>query len=206
MNHLVRVCVFGAGSVGKTAITTKFTSDIFITQYDPTIEDSYRRMVEVEGYHCMLEIVDTAGAEQFSVMREMYIKSGQGFLLVFSITSESSFLEIPPIYEQILNAKSEETDEETPPRGSISTPKVPIVLVGNKHDLEDQRRVSLEATTKLAKEWNASYMETSAKTGFNIEKIFQDLTRLILIKQKVLTPTGQVAKPAKQRKKFCVIL
>ena len=78
---------------------------IFVEKYDPTIEDSYRKQVEVDGQQCMLEILDTAGTEQFTAMRDLYMKSGQGFLLVFSITSMVTLTDLQELREQILRVK-----------------------------------------------------------------------------------------------------
>ena len=85
--------------------TVQFVQSIFVEKYDPTIEDSYRKQVEVDGQQCMLEILDTAGTEQFTAMRDLYMKSGQGFLLVFSITSMVTLTDLQELREQILRVK-----------------------------------------------------------------------------------------------------
>ncbi|KAK4984961.1 Ras- protein Rap-1b, partial [Elasticomyces elasticus] len=99
----------------------QFVQNVWIERYDPTIEDSYRKQIEVDGRQVILEILDTAGTEQF----KLYMKSGQGFLLVFSITSLSSLHELSELREQIVHLKDDAG--------------VPIVLVGNKSDLDDDR-------------------------------------------------------------------
>src|SRR3954467_14324927 len=88
--HLL-VVVLGSGGVGKSALTVQFVSNTFIEKYDPTIEDFYRKEIEVDGQPCVLEILDTAGTEQFASMRDLYIKNGQGFVVVYSITSQQTF-------------------------------------------------------------------------------------------------------------------
>merc|ERR1711997_462391 len=122
-----KIVVLGSGGVGKSALTVQFVQGIFVEKYDPTIEDSYRKQVEVDNCLCMLEILDTAGTEQFTAMRDLYMKNGNGFVLVYSITTQSSFMDLMEIREQILKVK--DTDD------------VPMVLVGNKCDLEDERVV-----------------------------------------------------------------
>ncbi|KAH9437014.1 DNA-binding transcription factor rap1 [Pyricularia oryzae] len=77
------IVVLGAGGVGKSCLTAQFVHNEWIESYDPTIEDSYRTQVAVDGRQVMLEILDTAGTEQFVAMRDLYMKTGQGFLLVF---------------------------------------------------------------------------------------------------------------------------
>jgi Ras-related protein Rap-2C len=89
--HEYKVVVLGSGGVGKSAITVKFVSGKFVEKYDPTIEDFYRKEIEVDGAPSVLEILDTAGTEQFSSMRDLYIKNGQGFVVVYSITSLQTF-------------------------------------------------------------------------------------------------------------------
>jgi len=125
-----KIVVLGSGGVGKSALTVQFVQGIFVEKYDPTIEDSYRKQVEVDGQQCMLEILDTAGTEQFTAMRDLYMKNGQGFVLVYSIIAQSTFNDLPDLREQILRVK--DCDD------------VPMVLVGNKCDLSDQRVISTE--------------------------------------------------------------
>lgn len=160
-----KLVVLGSGGVGKSALTVQFVQGIFVEKYDPTIEDSYRKVVEVDGQQCMLEILDTAGTEQFTAMRDLYMKNGQGFLLVYSITAQSTFNDLQDLREQILRVK--DMDE------------VPLILVGNKCDLEDERAVGKDQGQGLARQWNCTFLETSAKSKINVNEIFHDLVRQI---------------------------
>ncbi|KAL3705889.1 Ras- protein rsr1 [Talaromyces marneffei ATCC 18224] len=162
------IVVLGAGGVGKSCLTAQFVQNVWIESYDPTIEDSYRKQIEVDGRQCILEILDTAGTEQFT-QRELYMKQGQGFLLVFSITSMSSLHELSEIREQIIRIKDDD--------------KVPIVIVGNKSDLEEDRAVSRARAFALSQSWgNAPYYETSARRRANVNEVFIDLCRQIIRK------------------------
>ncbi|TVY30131.1 Ras-related protein [Lachnellula hyalina] len=163
------IVVLGAGGVGKSCLTAQFVQNIWIEAYDPTIEDSYRKQIDVDGRQCMLEILDTAGTEQFTAMRELYMKTGQGFLLVFSITSQSSLYELQELREQIIRIKDDDN--------------VPIVIVGNKSDLEEDRVVSRSKAFAVSQSWgNAPYYETSARRRANVDEVFIDLCRQIIRK------------------------
>ncbi|KAF9438014.1 Ras- protein Rap-1b, partial [Entomortierella beljakovae] len=146
--------------------TVQFVQSVFVERYDPTIEDSYRKQVEVGGQQCMLEILDTAGTEQFTAMRDLYMKNGQGFILVFSIVAESTFAELKDLHEQIVRVKESRN--------------VPIVLVGNKCDLEADRKVSYQRAMDRATEWGSlKYYETSARERTNVDEVFYELVRSI---------------------------
>ncbi|KAJ3320293.1 Ras- protein Rap-1A [Blyttiomyces sp. JEL0837] len=161
-----KLVVLGSGGVGKSALTVQFVQSIFVEKYDPTIEDSYRKQVEVDGQQCMLEILDTAGTEQFTAMRDLYMKNGQGFVLVYSITSLATFNDLVELREQILRVKD--------------TEKVPMVLVGNKCDLEEDRVVSKEQGNSLASQWgNTTFLETSARKKINVDEVFYDLVKQV---------------------------
>lgn len=180
-----KIVVLGSGGVGKSALTVQFVQGIFVEKYDPTIEDSYRKQVEVDGQQCMLEILDTAGTEQFTAMRDLYMKNGQGFVLVYSITAQSTFNDLQDLREQILRVKDKDD--------------VPMVLVGNKTDLEAERVVGKEQGQNLARHFNCAFMETSAKAKIHVNDVFYDLVRQINKK----SPKKDVPKP---RKTKCVIL
>ncbi|PAA85765.1 hypothetical protein BOX15_Mlig023552g2 [Macrostomum lignano] len=160
-----KLVVLGSGGVGKSALTVQFVQGVFVEKYDPTIEDSYRKQVEIDSSQCMLEILDTAGTEQFTAMRDLYMKNGQGFLLVYSITSQSSFNDLAELREQILRVKDSDN--------------VPIIVVGNKCDLEDERTVGKERGHSLARQWNCAFLETSAKAKLNVQEVFFDLVHQI---------------------------
>uniref|UniRef100_A0A0N4Z2X2 small monomeric GTPase n=1 Tax=Parastrongyloides trichosuri TaxID=131310 RepID=A0A0N4Z2X2_PARTI len=163
--HEYKIVVLGSGGVGKSALTVQFVQGIFVEKYDPTIEDSYRKQVEVDGELCMLEILDTAGTEQFTAMRDLYMKNGQGFVLVYSITAQSSFNDLMELREQILRVKD--------------TENVPMILVGNKCDLEEERVVGKDQGQNLARNFNCSFMEASSKSKVNVQEVFYDLIRQI---------------------------
>ena len=96
--------------------------------------------------------------EQFTAMRDLYMKNGQGFVLVYSITAQSTFNDLQDLREQILRVK--DTDD------------VPMVLVGNKCDLEDERVVGKDQGLNLARQFNnCSFMETSAKAKIGVKDV-----------------------------------
>lgn len=163
-----KIIMLGSGAVGKSAITVQMVSGHFLSSYDPTIEDSYRTTININNQDIILNILDTAGQEEFYALRDQYMRSGDGYIIVFSITSVTSFLEVNAIKEQ-LNIVLD-TDDNT---------LIPIILVGNKCDLEEYRQVQSSDAQRLAEEWRVKYFETSAKNKTNINRIFEELVYLI---------------------------
>eukprot|EP01091_Cochliopodium_minus_P020759 TRINITY_DN9176_c1_g1_i1.p1 TRINITY_DN9176_c1_g1~~TRINITY_DN9176_c1_g1_i1.p1 ORF type:complete len:182 (+),score=33.48 TRINITY_DN9176_c1_g1_i1:190-735(+) len=160
----IKIVVLGAGGVGKSALSVRFVQGVFVESYDPTIEDTYLKQIEHGEHSYVLEIIDTAGTEQFVSMRNLYMKAGEVFVVVYSIVAESTFHETREIREQILDTK----EPEIPP----------IVLVGNKLDLEDQREVKKSVAEEQAKEWKCPYIECSAKLNTNISEVFHKAVSL----------------------------
>eukprot|EP01101_Sappina_pedata_P008037 TRINITY_DN4374_c0_g1_i1.p1 TRINITY_DN4374_c0_g1~~TRINITY_DN4374_c0_g1_i1.p1 ORF type:complete len:190 (+),score=62.21 TRINITY_DN4374_c0_g1_i1:150-719(+) len=185
-----KIVVVGGGGVGKSAITVRLIKGDFIEKYDPTIEDSYRKQLEVDGFACMLDIMDTAGQEEYSGLRDQYMKAGEGFLVVYSITSEQSFDAAKKLYTQIQRMK-----EDFPPQ-------FPIMLIANKIDLEAERTVSTARGMQFASESSCGFTEASAKTFTNINESFVELVRLI----KRWRDTYPVKQPVKKKKSPCAIL
>ncbi|CAK9296930.1 unnamed protein product [Gordionus sp. m RMFG-2023] len=161
-----KVVVLGSGGVGKSALTVKFVTGTFMEKYDPTIEDFYRKEIEVDNAPCLLEILDTAGTEQFASMRDLYIKNGQGFVIVYSITSSQTFRDIKSMRDQIIRVK-----------GGNDDTFVPILLVGNKSDIPHLREVPSSEGAYLAETWNCPFIEASAKTTHNVNDVFAEIVR-----------------------------
>jgi len=130
MSSVYRVVVVGEGGVGKSCLTIQFISEKFVEEYDPTMEDSYRKQVTVDGEECLLDIFDTAGQEDFSAVRDQYMRTGDGFLCVYSIILEPSFAAVAAFHDHILRVKDLD--------------QLPFILVGNKADLESERVISKE--------------------------------------------------------------
>lgn len=182
-----KLVVVGGGGVGKSALTIQLIQNHFVDEYDPTIEDSYRKQVVIDQETCLLDILDTAGQEEYSAMCDQYMRTGEGFLCVYSITSRGSFEEINDFRDQILRVK--DADE------------VPMILVGNKSDLNSDRQVSQSEAENQAKQYGIKCMETSAKTRTNVEDAFYTLVREIRkFKQKNVVPVK------KTKKKGCILL
>ncbi|TRM64910.1 small GTPase superfamily [Schizophyllum amplum] len=158
------IVVLGAGGVGKSALSVRYIRDIFVEHYDPTIEEEYRRAVRVDDELSFLEVLDTAGAEQFTSLNEVYIKSGHGFVLVFSLTQEASLREVDSLRQQIYRIKGGNSD-------------IPIVVVGTKLDLASEREVQKDAIQSLAAKWGLPFYETSAKRNWHVADVFEDLVR-----------------------------
>jgi len=164
-----KLVVVGGGGVGKSALTIQLIQSHFVDEYDPTIEDSYRKQCTIDGEQTLLDVLDTAGQEEYSAMREQYMRTGEGFLLVYSINSRNSLEELSSFYEQILRVKDSEN--------------VPVLIVGNKCDLEIERQVSYDEGKALANRFGCKFIETSAKQRINVEEAFYDLVRTIKAQQ-----------------------
>lgn len=116
-----------------------------------------------DGIFHTVEILDTAGSHHFPAMRELSIRSSRAFVLVFSVDNEQSFYEVMAIWELIVKIKGR--------------PDVPVILVGNKVDLDETRRVPHDVALTFTKESMhcCRYLETSAKYNVNVGQLFSEL-------------------------------
>ncbi|BGP58296.1 hypothetical protein JCM8202_000942 [Rhodotorula sphaerocarpa] len=195
-----RVVVMGAGGVGKSAITIRFVHQMFVEKYDPTIEDSYRRNVSVDGITISLEVLDTAGQELYMSLSSMYIRGGDGFLLIFSLTSAESLSALQSVREQVERVKLATATTTS------SRPQIPLVLVGNKLDLVQDRQVSRDEAVAVSKGWGGvPYYETSARKEINVNEIFEDVVRQMVKADHALSRTERTQRN-NSRKKKCTIL
>ncbi|KAG7279026.1 hypothetical protein CRUP_001967 [Coryphaenoides rupestris] len=188
-----KLVVVGAGGVGKSALTIQLIQNHFVDEYDPTIEDSYRKQVVIDGETCLLDILDTAGQEEYSAMRDQYMRTGEGFLCVFAINNTKSFEDIHHYREQIKRVKDSED--------------VPMVLVGNKCDLPSRTRVEdafytlvreirLHRLSKLCKE------EKTPRCG--VDDAFYTLVREIRKHKEKMSKDGK--KKKKKSKTKCTLM
>lgn len=187
LDRQYKLVVVGGGGVGKSALTIQFIQSHFVQDYDPTIEDSYRKQCVIDDRVAHLDILDTAGQEEFSAMREQYMRTGEGFLLVFSVTDRSSFDEIPRFHTQILRVKDKD--------------EFPMILVGNKSDLEAERTVSTAEAQELGRIKKIPYLESSAKQRINVDASFHDLVRSIRRANEVM----EVPQKKQKTRKCCIL-
>ena len=155
----------------------------FVEEYDPTSADSYRKQLEVDGVDVTLDILDTAGQEEYAAMRDNYYRTGDGFLCVYSITTNESFTSVKSFHSAILRVTEQ--------------PSVPFMLVGNKADLEPSRQVQKSEGESLAAELSAGFFETSAKTKTHVDDAFKELVKLVLERKR--------SEPSKAGDKKCIL-
>lgn len=160
-----KIVVFGGQGVGKSACTVQYIQNVFVEHYDPTIEDSYRKQAYIDGEYVLLEILDTTNDYNYSAMRDLYMRNADGFILLYSITDSRSLQELEDIKDQILRVKDADM--------------WPMVVAGNKADLNDSRTVTRSDAVTFASRANARHMEVSAKTRTNIDELFHELVRSI---------------------------
>ena len=158
-----KLVVVGAGGVGKSSLTIQYIRNEFLLEHDPTIEDTYRKQVVIDGETCLLDILDTAGQEEYSALRDQYMRNGDGFLIVFDVSSGKTYEEVSTFRDQIIRVKDAED--------------VPMVLVGNKCDLRPA--VNMQAVRDQATASNISFLQTSAKTRMAVDEAFATLVREI---------------------------
>jgi len=153
-----KLAVMGSRGVGKSTIIHQFVESQFLECYNPTIENTFHKLIKYKGDEYNTEILDTAGQDEYSIFHTQYSIGIHGYLLVYSVTSEASFELIKTLNDKILNA--------------CGTEKVPRVLLGNKYDLDQERKVSTQEGQATAAGWGCAFAECSAKLNANIEDGF----------------------------------
>ena len=161
--YLFRTCLLGDAGVGKTSILTRFCDNSFKESYNNTIGVDFRLVtLQYKDIISKLHIWDTAGQERFKSMSVQVIKTSDAVILVYSVNDKKSFNAL----DMWLNKLSDSSDLS----------KKPIVIIGNKSDIEQSKRViSYEEGKQYADSKGYHFYETSAKTGENVEKAFYDI-------------------------------
>ncbi|XP_017775224.1 PREDICTED: GTP-binding protein Rit2 [Nicrophorus vespilloides] len=169
--RIYKIVVLGDGGVGKSAVTLQFVSHSFLEYHDPTIEDSYQQQAVIDGEPALLDILDTAGQVEFTAMRDQYMRCGEGFLICYSVTDRHSFQEALEYRKLIQKVRASED--------------TPLVLVGNKFDLQVQRKVTTEEGMLLARQFGCPFYETSAALRTFVDDAFHMLVREIRTKERL---------------------
>ena len=153
-----KIMVLGESKVGKTSLIKRYTKDQFGGVYLTTVGMDFQdKIIEIEDKKVRLQVWDTAGQERFRNVTKSYFQSSQGLLVVYDITDKESFEKINFWVDNIKNNAPENAK---------------LILVGNKCDLANERKVSYEEGENYAKKFNIKFFESSAKDGTNVKEFF----------------------------------
>ena len=162
----IKIITLGDSHVGKSSLIVKYIDNKFSNAYMSTIgfDLKHKQINLKDGTDAKIMIYDTAGQERFKSLAANYIKKANGILLVYDIADHSTFENIGVWMESITEEKGD---------------KLPIVLVGNKADLENERQVLYKEGKDLAESKGFHFYETSCKNGANVTECFLDLAELV---------------------------
>ena len=162
VDHIFKILIIGDSSVGKSNLLLRFSDNIFHETFLPTIGVDFKiKNLTVGNNKVKLNIWDTAGQERFKTITATYYKGSHGIVLVYDITDRNSFTNISTWLSEIKKQAG---------------PNVVRYLVGNKCDLEEERKVSFKEGQEFADSIGISFMETSAKEKINVDDVFTGLT------------------------------
>ena len=186
-NRSCKLVVLGDSGVGKTTLIHKYVNKEFRADFKSTIGADFtaKEIVVDNNYKIDLQIWDTAGEERFHSVGAAFYRGTDACIIVYDVTSRDSFNRIK-VWQEDLYTKS----------GVDDTANFPLIVFGNKKDLEDQRVVSTKEGQTLAHEINALFVETSALTGDNVENAIFEVIRNHLNSS---APTEQVEPKKKWR-------
>ena len=163
--HLYKIIIIGDSGVGKSNILGRYLHNKFKHDTKSTVGVEFgSKQLKVGGVNIKLQIWDTAGEERYRAITSAYYKGSKGCFIVYDITSEVSFENVEKWYEEILKSAEKE---------------ISVILIGNKCDLENERKVSIEMGQNKAKNLNCPFFETSALNNTNIMTAFQSISENI---------------------------
>ena len=177
----LKLVVLGKSLVGKSALTFRFINDQFPKEHDTTIEDQYKTTINIDGYQVKLEILDTAGQDDYQSMQETWINYGAGFLLIYSIDDMESFNEVKKKLDKVILIKSKDIYS--------------CIIVGNKCDLGDNvRKVPKSMAEEFAKSKNVPFLEASALSTINVREAFMKVAHDLMEKTQQKKNSGFLGK------------
>jgi len=180
-----KMAVVGSRSVGKSSLTVQFVDGHFVDSYYPTIENTFSKIIRYRNQDYALEIIDTAGQDEYTILNSKHFIGIHGYMVVYSVASKQSFEMCRIIRDKILN--------------HLGVDEVPLMIVGNKSDLRpEQRQVSLADGKKLAEELGCGFVEASARYNEKVDKAFEGMI--------VEIEKGQEAGQPKDGNSKCVVM
>jgi len=166
-DHLFKMLVIGDPDVGKTSILLSFTGDPLNPGFAPTIGIDFKvKTIEMDGKQIKFQLWDTAGQERYRTITKVYYRSAMGIILVYDITNAKTFENIKKWMISIQDNAPADVD---------------MILLGNKCELEEKRQVSKERGERFAIEHGIRFLETSARTGANLDEAFTSIVKDIII-------------------------
>jgi len=165
-DYLFKYLVIGNSGIGKSCLLIRFTDDTFSDSYVTTIGVDFKiKTLDIDGKSCKLQIWDTAGQERFRNIISSYYRGAQGIMLVYDITDLESF--------QNLNSWLIEIEKN-------AAKNVYKILIGNKCDMENERKVTYEQGKDFAEQYGMKFFETSAKNSTNVNEAFITMTKEVM--------------------------
>ncbi len=188
----IKVITLGNSAVGKSSFIIKYIDNSFTLYYTATlgIDFKQKKIKLKDGRDVRLRIFDTAGQERYKSVSASFIKKADGVILIYDIGEKDSFEAVENWIKSIRE---------------IGKDKLPIILVGNKCDLsDDKRQVSLKEGQDKANEFNIPFYETSCKEGINIKEVFEKLVDDIMEKgSKNINREYKILNKGKKKEKCC---
>ena len=164
-----QILLIGDSSVGKTSLIQRYANGIFKEEYLATVGlDYYTKQEMINDITVLVKLWDTAGQERFKALTPNYFRNAEGVVLAYDVTNSESFDNLKFWINSIKSNLCEKNIF------------IPIIIIGNKIDMEGMRDITKEDASKFAKENNYKYFETSAKTGQGVDEAIRDLVKQIL--------------------------
>ena len=164
-----QILLIGDSLVGKTCLIQRYANGIFKEDYISTVGlDYYTKQEMINNLNVSVKLWDTAGQERFKALTASFFRNAEGVVIAYDVTNSESFDNLKFWISSIKTNLFEKNIF------------IPIIIIGNKIDLEDMRDISKDVASAFAKENNFKYFETSAKTGEGVDEAFRDLVNQIL--------------------------